>query len=146
MKQERRLADTVIAELQDEGSRVTKLREAVFEILSENKRPFSRAEITTALKKKKVIPNRTAFYRVLDDLVAKGVLLPVLFHDQIPRYELVHHGHHHHVICTNCHAIAEVELSRELDAEEKRIEVKTKFRIQSHSLEFFGLCQNCSHA
>jgi Fe2+ or Zn2+ uptake regulation protein len=146
MKQQRRLADTVIADLHDEGNRVTKLREAIFEILSENKRPFSRVEITKALKKKKIVPNRTAFYRVIDDLVRKGVLLPVFFHDQIPRYELVHHGHHHHVVCVNCNAIAEVELSHELDTEERRIESATKFRIHSHSLEFFGLCHTCSLA
>lgn len=146
MKQQHPLADEVIADLQDEGNRITKLREAVFQILSENRRPFSRAEITTALKKKKIVPNRTAFYRLLDDLVSKGILSPVLFNDHIPRYELIYHGHHHHVLCTKCHAVAEIELSKELDQEEKRIEAKTKFTIHSHSLEFFGLCQTCSRA
>lgn len=140
------LAHSVIVELKDEGIRITKLRRTIIEILAENKRPFSKVEIERFLKKRKILPHRTSLYRELEYLSSIDVLTPILFNDSSLHYELTDHGHHHHVICTNCHEVADVDLVRELHNEERRIEAATHFTVTHHSLEFFGLCSACSSA
>jgi hypothetical protein len=61
----------------------------------------------------------------------------------LKRYELLQEGHHHHVICSKCRKVQDVVLKVDLDAEEHKIQKDTGFKIQSHSLEFFGLCTDC---
>jgi Fur family ferric uptake transcriptional regulator len=144
MEQTWTLADTILAELADEGIRTTKLRRAILSILDEHKRPFSMLEIEKALKKKKIAAHRISREREVSKLVEWDILQPVYFQDSVPRYELAHHGHHHHVVCTKCGAVADVELTRELHAEEKRVADQTGFKVYAHSLEFFGLCKTCA--
>ena len=59
--------------------------------------------------------------------------------------------HHHHLFCSDCGEIIDVELSDEfenfLDLEMKKIEEKFKFKISDHRVEMFGQCtdqcENC---
>ncbi len=60
------------------------------------------------------------------------------------RYEVLgEHEHHHHMICTTCRAIRCVEMANDLDTLEAEIFTKFKFKVESHTLEFFGVCQKC---
>lgn len=144
MEQPWTLVDTILSELADDGTRTTKLRRAVLSILDEHKKPLSMVEIRKELKKKKVAVHRVSQEREISKLVEWTILQPVYFQDSVPRYELAHHGHHHHVVCTQCNAVADVELSRELHTEEKRVADRTGFKVYAHSLEFFGLCKTCA--
>jgi Fur family transcriptional regulator, ferric uptake regulator len=58
------------------------------------------------------------------------------------RYELAGKEHHHHLVCENCGKIEDV-LSRVIPALEEEIKNKHKFLVKRHSLEFFGLCEDC---
>ena len=67
--------------------------------------------------------------------------------------ELVLEGdqHHHHLFCSDCGEIIDVELSMNfeslLNKEIKRIEKKFNFIIEDHRVEMFGQCteqcENC---
>lgn len=50
--------------------------------------------------------------------------------------------HHHHVVCTRCGLVREVELcpGGELAREAERA---TRFKIERHTLDFYGLCATC---
>lgn len=50
--------------------------------------------------------------------------------------------HHHHVVCTGCGLVREVELcpGGELAREAERA---TRFKIERHTLDFYGLCATC---
>lgn len=131
-------------ELSAEGFRTTKLRSALLSIFADQIKPFSVDEITTALGKKKLSVHKVTLYRELAVLVKAEVISPIYFHDQIQRYEFVQHKHHHHVVCTSCGVIADVEIDDELEGQIPAIEKKTKFTLLRHSLEFFGLCKTCA--
>lgn len=131
-------------ELSAEGFRMTKLRTALLAIFADQVKPFSVDEITTALGKKKVTVHKVTLYRELEVLVKAEVISPIYFHDQIQRYEFIQHDHHHHVVCTNCGSIADVEIDDKLEKQIPAIEKKTRFTLLRHSLEFFGLCKSCS--
>lgn len=131
-------------ELSAEGFRMTELRKALLSIVAENKRPFSIDEIRAALKKMKVPFHIASLYREVERMVKAEVISPIYFHDQIQRYEFVQHEHHHHVVCTDCGVIADVEIDDKLESQIPAIEKKTKFTLLRHSLEFFGLCKTCA--
>jgi Fur family ferric uptake transcriptional regulator len=51
---------------------------------------------------------------------------------------------HHHLICTNCGDVSEVEDDL-LDALEEQILQKDGFLVTDHRVKFYGLCKNCRH-
>jgi len=53
--------------------------------------------------------------------------------------------HHHHLICSNCGTVIDFT-GHDLSELEQRLSRESKFRIDSHLLEFFGLCQACQKA
>lgn len=131
-------------ELSAEGFRMTTLRRAILAIVAEEMKPFSTHEIRASLTREKVSFHLASLYRELDVLTEANVIHPVYFHDHIKRYEYVQHEHHHHLVCVKCNVIADVDAADNFDDLERRLEKKTKFTILRHSLEFFGLCKNCS--
>ena len=67
------------------------------------------------------------------------------FGDGIARYELVaagDDGHHHHLICTRCADVVELEDCFPIELE-KTIAARNGFKSITHKLEFFGLCPEC---
>ncbi len=67
------------------------------------------------------------------------------FGDGVARYELVasgEDGRHHHLICTRCANVVEIEdcFPRALEEE---IDRRHGFAAVTHKLEFFGLCPCC---
>lgn len=131
------------AEFIDEGFRMTKLRNGLIEILANLEKPFSVDEMQGLLRKKGIPAHKVSLYRELVLFEEMGVIRPIHFQDHILRYELLV-DHHHHVMCTNCKVIEEIELDCDLEKEESRIAKKTKFASLTHSLEFFGLCKRCA--
>jgi Fur family ferric uptake transcriptional regulator len=84
-------------------------------------------------------------YRTILLLEELGILSKIDLGDNCSRYELVHEEEshqHHHLVCTECGEIIEVEDDL-LDALEDNIESKHNFKIINHSLKFFGICSNC---
>jgi Fe2+ or Zn2+ uptake regulation protein len=58
-------------------------------------------------------------------------------------YELVRsNDHHHHVVCRRCGRVEELENISEKFVNE--VVAQTKFKIEDHNLEFFGLCKECN--
>ena len=104
--------------------------------------PMAVDEIETLPQVKKIHLDQATIYRIIHRLTQKGLLRTVNFHEGKFRFELASHPHHHHVVCTNCATVEDVEdcLTAETTA---TIEKATGFRIVSHALEFFGLCVNC---
>ena len=52
--------------------------------------------------------------------------------------------HHHHLVCTNCGKTVEIESPSESWL--KGISDKYGFTIERHTLEVFGLCEDCRKA
>ena len=80
-------------------------------------------------------------YRTLDLLSELGLVRRMDLGDDRPRYEIAEH-HHHHLICESCGLISEFE-DCPLD---QRVLSRTSpgFQVNSHSLEVYGQCAECS--
>ncbi len=124
------------------GGRMTKTRKTVLETMLSSDRPLSASEILSVFKGKKNPINRTTVYRELSFLMKNGFVHEVRLLGKPSLFELSQE-HRHHLICIKCDAVKPVVLGRHLDSHEKKIMRHERFKITSHSLEFYGLCEKC---
>ncbi len=85
---------------------------------------------------------RATVYRSVEKLVAMGLLDRVDFADGTHLYRVCGENHHHHLTCTQCHRVVEVDVCLPIDAL-NAIGHKTRFDIEGHSLTLFGRCESC---
>lgn len=137
------MADSTIERLKAGGKKLTKARRAILEVLERSPLPITAAELRVRLGKAKVSVDLVTVYRNLGMLQKLGLVTAVGLHDGQMRYE-VRHGreHHHHIQCRGCGKIVDLMLCpiKKLTA---LVEAKTKFAVESHTLEFFGWCPQC---
>jgi len=129
----------ILKQLRKAGYRLTKPRKQVLEVLTFY--PQSVTDIVTLLKKKQAKVDRATVYRTLQVLVELGVVGKTKFNDQTTMFELLSDDHHHHLVCTDCGAVEDICLDETLLI--NQVNKQTKFKVKSHTLEFFGLCTHC---
>jgi Fur family ferric uptake transcriptional regulator len=130
-------------QLRGQSRKITGPRAAILEILRQHPHPLTNKEIFFALPKGDC--DLATIYRSMHLLEKMGMVKRFDFGDGAARFELVGEnddGHHHHLVCTNCSEVVEIE---ECFPEkiEKRIAAKNKFKAVTHKLEFFGICPEC---
>ncbi len=125
--------------------RQTPIRKTILSILSRTQKPISVPELEESDLLKRLGSDTVTIYRTLETFYQAGLVKRLEFQEGKFRYELSSREHHHHVICTSCGKVVDIEDCID-DVTEKRIATQTKFSIQSHSLEFFGLCDECRTA
>jgi len=133
----------ILDKLKQRGFRLTPIRRAVLDLLIKSVTPISSPDIQKFLSKNKISANKTTIYRELAFLKEEGIIKELHLGDNAKNYEIITDGHHHHLICTKCDEIEDVEMDKELKREESKIRKSRKFKIINHSLEFYGLCKNC---
>ena len=136
--------------LSEHSVSITNPRILVLEELLEIKSPITIDDLQKKLKNKVA---KSTLYRVLNDLKTINILNEFTSPDNTVVVELVLEGdqHHHHLFCSDCGEIIDVELSMNfeslLNKEIKRIEKKFNFIIEDHRVEMFGQCteqcKNC---
>ena len=136
--------------LADHKVSITNPRILVLEALLELKGPITIDDLLAQLKDKVA---KSTLYRVLSDLKDISILHEFSTPDSQTVVELIleDHSHHHHLFCSDCGEIIDVEMATEFEnrlvKEIKRIEKKFNFVIEDQRLELFGkctdLCVNC---
>ena len=136
--------------LTDRKVSITNPRILVLEELLGTKNPITVDELLSKLENKVA---KSTLYRVLNDLKNINILNEFSTPENQTVVELIleDHTHHHHLFCSDCGEIIDVEMAKEfenkLSKEIKRIEKEFNFIIEDHRLELFGkctdLCLNC---
>ena len=129
--------------LRGQSRKITGPRAAILEILRKHPHPLTNREILAALPKDEC--DLATIYRSMHLLEKMGMVKRFDFGDGAARFELVEEGddgHHHHLICTRCAGVVEIEECslRELEAQ---IASNNGFQGVTHKLEFFGICPDC---
>ncbi|MCX7771994.1 MAG: transcriptional repressor [Clostridia bacterium] len=134
------------AQLNTEGYKLTPQRKAILDILIKQRCKHLKCdEIYQLVRSKMPSIGIATVYRTLPLLEKMGFLNRILLDDGLVRYEVSTQGEnhsHHHMICTGCGELSEIEVDM-LDDLEKQIQKTTGFLVQNHSLRFYGLCQKC---
>lgn len=128
-------------EVKSKGHAITPTRKAILEIFSNHPIPQSASDILTTLRKINLNVDKTTVYRELEFLEKINLINSVHFDDSKTRYEASDENHHHHLICNNCGDVKDINLDESNII--SKINSESKFRIEKHKIEFFGLCINC---
>lgn len=127
--------------LRNKGYRITSERQYILEAVT--KHPLTVQEIYNRLQKKKLNVDLASVYRNLELFTNLKIIQVIEIKEGKKRYELINEdNHHHHLVCNSCGKIEDIEIKEEKKLLSK-VKVKSYFKIENHSLEFFGLCTNC---
>ena len=135
----------VITKLSANGYRITLARRKIIKIFSITKRPISANEIITKLKAHGVKVNKTTVYREINFLLEQNVIRRLRIKQDKLYYESSLREHHH-LICKRCDSILDIqhaELEMSINKLIKEVDIRKGFSIKEHSIEFYGLCNNC---
>lgn len=130
--------------LRDAGHKLTNARLTVLNVLEQGGGHLTSAEILDRVSTADPSIGRASVFRALD-LFTELLLIRPTFIDtsMTPSYVMLPDGHHHHIICTNCHRVIEFE-DCGLNALAAELERRLGVRLTGHLLEFYGLCERCA--
>jgi Fur family ferric uptake transcriptional regulator len=132
--------------LNSKNASITNPRLVVLDILLKEQRPLT---IDQLLRISQGTIAQSTLYRVINDLrefeLVSEFTTPE--NNMVVELNTTDSGHHHHLFCSQCGSITDIELNNdlelELETEARQIEKAYDFLIESHSLELFGLCARC---
>jgi Fur family ferric uptake transcriptional regulator len=131
------------ARLRRQSRKVTASRQAILEVLRSHDHPLSIKEIFAALPTGDC--DLATVYRSMHLLESMSIVKRYDLGDGAARFELLREGddgHHHHLVCTRCAGVVELDdcFLREL---EEDLSARSGFKSVTHRLEFFGICPGC---
>ncbi len=135
-----------LSKLKEDGLKITQPRQMIVKFLAKSKKVLSPYEMRDLLKKQKINADVVTIYRVLEVLEKMALAHKVLAFNGYIRCNIkagkIKSGCHHYFVCKKCAKVDEVE-GEDLSALERKITRTHKFQIESHYLEFLGLCAKC---
>jgi Fur family ferric uptake transcriptional regulator len=84
-------------------------------------------------------------YRTLSALASSGVIDSFSHHPGESCYRLCGEGHHHHLVCTSCHRVVELDECG-LEGWLAKVASTTDFEPTDHRVEVLGVCSDCRAA
>ena len=129
----------MIDQLRSRQVRLTGPRRAVLSLLEKERLPLSAKEVWEKIPAPK--SDLVSVYRILERFGKEGIVSQVQLGDHMARFELLR-GHHHHVRCTGCGKVADVDLC--IKDIEKKVQRQSGFHIAFHDLQLTGFCARCS--
>jgi len=123
--------------------KITKQRRTVLKIFLESKDHVSVEELYNEVLKTEPKIGLATVYRTLALLTKSGLALEMDFGDGQKRYESSYRSlHHDHMVCTECGKILEFNQPL-IEKYQEEVAKQKNFKITSHKLDLFGLCQDC---
>lgn len=127
--------------LHSAGYRLTPPRRAVLEVLEASHEHLSHAEVLKRAQAIYPMLGRATVYRTLELLTSMGVVRPIYLGAQGVCFTRADSAHHH-MICSCCGAVTEIE-GCAIDEMQEDLSERLHFSIKGHLLEFYGLCEQC---
>jgi Fur family transcriptional regulator, ferric uptake regulator len=128
--------------LTEKGLRVTKQRLEVLAELARERDDVTAQALWRRLRERDSSTGLATVYRTLAALSEKGVIDSLSHHGTELCYRLCSDAHHHHLTCSSCHRVVEVEqcgLGSWLD----EVSSRHGFVATDHRVEITGLCEAC---
>jgi len=123
----------------DIGMKLTPQRLAVLSFLEGNTDHPSADDIYRAVSEQHPTMSFATVYNTLDSLRDKGYVRELSIDPAKKRFD-PNTAPHHHMICTSCKRVRDVQTEFEIDLPEA---MKDDFRITGNHIEFYGICPVC---
>ena len=135
-----------IQSLKRAGYRLTQARLTVLQVLEEERGHITSADVLAKVERVNPAIGRASVFRALELFTQLGIIRPTYMSSSVtPTYVLMHGGHHHHVVCTECKRFFEFD-DCGLEALTANLQASLGVQIKGHLLEFYGLCADCGVA
>lgn len=132
-----------IIQLKSNGLKVTGPRLKILDLFETRADEHLSAEdVYRILLEEDVEIGVATIYRVLTQFEQAGILLRHHFETGKAVYELNNSGHHDHLVCVKCGAVAEFQ-NDEIAALQDKIAEENGYRIVDHALYMYGICTEC---
>lgn len=130
--------------VKQKGLKYTEQREIVLNVLYNADDHLTAEEVYNLIKTKKPDSNIgiATVYRALGFLEEVNLITSINFGTDGKKYESSTKEHHDHLICTNCGKIVEF-VDDEIEKRQDNIAHENSFKITSHSMQIYGICQDC---
>jgi len=132
------LSDT----LRRNGYRLTAARRAILLALVDSGGHITADGLVDIVRRESQTIGRMTVYRTLDLLSQLGLIRAVYQGTGAAHYVLMEDGHHHHLACTGCGLVIEVE-ECVVDSLAQRVDSRFNFQVEGHFLEIYGKCERC---
>jgi len=130
-------------ELKKAGLKVTLPRVKILQILETADERHMRAEdVYRALLESGDEVGLATVYRVLTQFESAGLINRHNFEGGHSVFELNQGEHHDHLVCIKCGKVDEF-LDEIIEQHQERVAQKAGFKITDHSLNIYGVCQDC---
>lgn len=133
----------LVLALDQAGYRLTEPRRAVAELIARREGHFTAQDLLDDAKVRRLGIGRATVFRALDLFTELQVLerldLPTGEHAYVPCAPA---GHHHHIVCSQCGRVTEVDDAGLTGAVEE-IQRRSGWQVESHRLELYGRCPRC---
>lgn len=139
------LAERIYAAFDEVSQRNTRPRRLIAEhliTLAQSGADFTIDDLWQDMRAEEPRLGRATVYRAVEKLVGMGLLDRIEFADGTHHYRVCGDRHHHHLTCTRCHRVEEVDICLP-EAQFAAIGNQTDFAIEGHSLTLFGRCKDC---
>lgn len=134
--------DQIVDKLREHNHKLTPQRLAVVKILAHSHGHPNVEAIFEQLQEDFPTMSLATVYRNVMLLKSLGEVLEIGLPDGGNRYDGNKPYPHPHVICVQCKSVIDPELDKLKDLTEE-VTRETGYRILTHRLDFFGICENC---
>lgn len=130
--------------LKKNGEKFTIQREVILETLYNSDEHLTPEALHQLIQKQhpELKTGIATIYRTLSRLEDSAMVTSLSFGAQGKKYELGAKDHHDHMICTSCGTITEF-VDEEIEKRQELIANQFGFQITDHSMQIYGICQNC---
>lgn len=130
-------------ELRRHGYKVTPQRRTVIGAIIDSQEHLTPAAIHERVSREHPSVGLVTIYRTIEILAQLGLICEMHAGGNCRSYLMRRPAeHHHHLICSDCGKVVDFT-DCDLGELEKRLAAETKFKINSHLLEFLGQCRQC---
>jgi Fe2+ or Zn2+ uptake regulation protein len=123
------------------GYRVTAPRRAVAGLVAARTGPFTAADLVADARAQRLGLGRATVFRALDLLTELRLVERLDLPSGAHAYVACESAPHHHVVCTRCGRVTEVDCG--IGPIARDVEDRTGYRVDEHRLELFGVCPAC---
>jgi Fur family ferric uptake transcriptional regulator len=129
--------------LKDHHLKLTSQRALILETFLNHPGHISAEELYQKARQKQAHVGFATVYRTLKHMTQCGLARELDFGDDRIKYEReFEREHHDHLICTGCGTYVEF-LNPQIEALQELVGRKHGFKITSHRMQLYGLCQKC---
>jgi Fur family ferric uptake transcriptional regulator len=132
----------IVKKLTDKGYRLTPQRLMIASAIEDSDGHISAEEIYAQVAAKYPQVNISTVYRTLELLKQLGLVIETDFGEGRVRYHPADKGHHHHLVCTGCGAVIDLDESL-LSSLQVTLLREYKFDADLKHLAIFGRCTKC---